>query len=378
MKFLILSSIFFMAAFLVGCGQKDSSVGFVENISKNIIEKNYRELYQHANTLVNATLACNKKEANHQHVIEGLKPIWGDVMSSWQRVQWVQFGPIKEDGREWALQFWPDKRNLVGKKINALMQDGSVISDASLSRSGLVAQGLSAMEYLLFDKASQKFSNDALHSDVNFLHVCMSSIAISKAIYKTSKALLDGWVEYDNDNLSDFENPSERSKIVDAQQAISIIVNNIVVMAEVMANRKIGSPFYLNKTSVDIDERVKKSNPFFLESWRSERSRLNLKNNIEALQEILLSGGLDELLDKNSANNFSITLEIQIAKILSMVNLSEIQPSYFKQLSVDKLAAIDNIQSLYKELNVLQKMMAIDLSKALNVQLGFNANDGDS
>jgi predicted lipoprotein len=149
-------------------------------------------------------------------------------------------------------------------------------------------------------------------------------------------------------------------------------------MAEVMANRKIGSPFYLNNTSVDVDERIKKSNPFFLESWRSERSRLNLKNNIEALQEILLSGGLDELLDKNSANNLSITLEIQIAKILSMVNLSEIQPSYFKQLSVDKLAAIDNIQSLYKELNVLQKMMAIDLSKALNVQLGFNANDGDS
>ena len=138
--------------------------------------------------------------------------------------------------------------------------------------------------HLLFDKASQKFSNDALHSDVKFLQVCMSSIAISKAIYKTSKALLDGWVEYDNDNLSDFENPSERSEIVDAQQAISIIVNNIVVMADVMANRKVGSPFYLNNTSVDVDEHVKKSNPFFLESWRSERSRLNLIKSLVILQ----------------------------------------------------------------------------------------------
>ena len=103
-----------------------------------------------------------------------------------------------------------------------------------------------------------------------------------------------------------------------------------------------------------------------------------MKNNIEALQEILSNGGLNELLDKNSENDLTVTLEIQIAKILSMVNISERQPSYFKQLSVDKLAAIDNIQPLYKELNILQKMMAVGLSKSLNVQLGFNANDGDS
>lgn len=378
MKFLILYGTFLMAVFLVGCGQKDPSVDFVTNVSKNIIEKNYRELYQHANTLVNATLACDKEEANHQHIIEGLKPIWGDAMSSWQRVQWVQFGPIKAEGREWALQFWPDKRNLVGKKINALVKDGNNITDASLTRSGVVTQGLSAMEYLFFDKTSRNYLNDSRGDELASFQACMSSIVISKAIRKTSKALLDGWIEYDNENLSDFKNPSEYSKIVDPQQAVSVIVNNIVVMADVMASRKVGSPFYLNDTSIGNDERIKKSNPFFLESWRSERSRLNLKNNIEALQELLLNGGLKEILEKKEQYNLAVTLEIQIAKILSIVNSEESQPSYFRQLSVDKLAAINRIKPLHRELNVLQKMMTVELTKALDVQLGFNANDGDS
>lgn len=378
MKFLILFGTFLMATFLVGCGQKDPSVDFVTNVSKKIIEKNYRELYQHANTLVSATLACEKDNANHQQLIEELKPIWGDAMSSWQRVQWVQFGPIKAESREWALQFWPDKRNLVGKKINALIKDGKVITEASLSHSGVVAQGLSAMEYLLFDKASQKLSNNAPYNDLTSFQVCMSSIAVSKAIYKTSKALLDGWIEYDNNSFSDVKSTSERSKTVDAQQILSIIVNNIVVMADVMAERKIGSPFYVNDTSVGNNERIKKSNPFFLESWRSGRSRLNLKINIGALQELLLRGGLKDFLEGKGEGDFAVTLEIQIAKILSIVTLEESQPSYFKQLSIDKLVAINKIKPLHKEFNVLQKMIAVDLTKALNVQLGFNANDGDS
>lgn len=373
MKSLLVCGTFLVSLFLMGCGEKDPSATFVETISKKIIEKNYKNLYQQANGLVDTALSCEIANADYQQVIEKLQLNWVDTMSSWQRIQWVQFGPIKEGGREWALQFWPDKRNLVGKKINALIKDGAPIAQEDLIHSGVIAQGLSAMEYLLFDD-----SIDTLTDPLLAKQICVSSIAIGKSIQATSKSLHDDWIKYYNKNLKNFKDKSADSEIVDEQQAVSVIINNLVVSIDVMTHRKIGTPFALNNDSIPDDERVKKSNAFFLESWRSQQSDNNVKNNVLALQGILLEGGLKKLLKEKSQAETAKTLETEITTLLTMLESTDDQAPYFKQLSENKPKAIKTVATLYSGLRALKKTITVELTKALQIKSGFNANDGDS
>ncbi|MFT8162359.1 imelysin family protein, partial [Salmonella enterica] len=49
-------------------------------------------------------------------------------------------------------QFWPDKKNLVARQVTALLGAKPNLTQADLDGASVVVQGLSAYEYVLFDK----------------------------------------------------------------------------------------------------------------------------------------------------------------------------------------------------------------------------------
>ncbi len=382
MKIILLVGSLLLASALTGCNAKDARVSFAESVSKNIIEPSYQTLYLNAVQLSNVSTQCEIKEANYPKIIGELKTHWRKTMASWQGVQWVQFGPIKEDGREWSLQFWPDKRNLVGKKINALMKNNQTVTQESLARGGVLTQGLSAMEYVLFDRLEKSIVDDGTNVSIFMRQACLSSIAISQMIKNTSQILLDGWGEYHRKNFSRLDKPNIDAEITDVQQAISLIMNNAITIVDIMQNRKLGSPFGLgsnNDTKLRLSNAdVKKANAFFLESWRSRGSRSNLSNNINTLLKLFEDKSFKHLLATKNQGGLALLLEESTTKIAGMLAVAEDEASYFDQVSVSKLDAAENIKPLYKELARLKVLMTKDLVRALNIQAGFNANDGDS
>ena len=42
---------------------------------------------------------------------------WLSAYQAWQAVRFIQFGPVEQNSRGWQLQFWPDRKNLVGSKV---------------------------------------------------------------------------------------------------------------------------------------------------------------------------------------------------------------------------------------------------------------------
>jgi predicted lipoprotein len=49
------------------------------------------------------------------------------------------------------VQFWPDKKNLVGRQVEQLVNGDKPVDAAALGKSSVVVRGLSAYEYILFD-----------------------------------------------------------------------------------------------------------------------------------------------------------------------------------------------------------------------------------
>ena len=73
------------------------------------------------------------------------------AQKAWAELQPLLIGPLAEGNRSWQVQFWPDKKNLVGRQVEQLVIAQPQIDAAALAKSSVVVQGLSAYEYILFD-----------------------------------------------------------------------------------------------------------------------------------------------------------------------------------------------------------------------------------
>lgn len=358
---------------LMSCGQKNPSVKFSQNTSLRVIAVAYNSLHKEAILLHEQSQNCLDDITDYSAVLEQVKPQWMNAWATWQLVQWVQFGPIKQGGREWALQFWPDNKNLVGSKIKRLLINNDFINDQAIEKDGVVVQGFSALEYLLFDKSAQ-----ALFSTKQR---CLSINSIAKKIKNTSESLNRDWDQYHQDNFLNINNPLSKADILSAQQAVSIIINSMVAAIDSMIGRKISTPFAITINFDDsnkISYNDKKSNAYFLESWRSQTSIVNIKQNISALQNIISVGGLSELLIANDNQQLSQDLRGQVSALLLLLESDAFDQSFFIQLSQDKLPESKHIDDLYSGLIRLRKLLSTDVSQLLGVNLGFNASDGDS
>ena len=95
---------------------------------------------------VSALAYCEGKEN-----LETARADFLHAQKAWAELQPLLIGPLAEGNRSWQVQFWPDKKNLVGRQVEQLVTAQPQIDAAALAKSSVVVQGLSAYEYILFD-----------------------------------------------------------------------------------------------------------------------------------------------------------------------------------------------------------------------------------
>jgi len=224
---------------MAACAKQSPSAHFVRTTSQQFIAPAYDHLYQQSITFSEQARSCNQNNPDYDSIFEGLNKYWKQSMSAWQAVQWVQFGPIKQDGREWALQFWPDKKNLVGRKIKKRLNGGELMTEADLDNEGVVVQGLSALEYLLYDEQAKTLFTPSQR--------CLTIVSIANKVQRLSGGLHRDWLAYHNDNFSSVDKPKALAEIDSPEKGVSIIVNNMVGILDNVIGKKIASPFALDQ-----------------------------------------------------------------------------------------------------------------------------------
>ena len=77
---------------------------------------------------------------------------WLAAQHAWLALQPVLVPPSPADHLGLQIQFWPDKRNLAAKQTEELLQKNTAITIESLTVGSVAVRGLSASEYMLFDR----------------------------------------------------------------------------------------------------------------------------------------------------------------------------------------------------------------------------------
>lgn len=292
--------------------------------------------------------------------LEASREAWRNAMLSWQVLQVVNFGPVQEGNQAWRVQFWPDTHNRVGQKVEALLEDETPIDSATLAQSNVLVQGLSALEYVLFDPSR------AMPEQFDNPRVCLFLQAAAANTQGVAKQLLQDWLPEGGNYLKTFLSPGEGNLVFPAtNDVLAALVGAIVTSVEKLKNKELGEAFGGRPGAGRI-------NPYRLELWRSQLSLQAMQAELAANEQLFRVGVMPVL---EAQGHKDLANRITAAFNASRERLASLPAPLFTQLQEPD--ALPQLQAAWDSLGQLLPLLKTELPTALQVHLGFNSNDGD-
>lgn len=268
---------------------------------------------------------------------------WRETASQWMSLQGQERGPIEALAQNWNIQFWPDKKNTTGLKMNALVASKDNVDGEYIHQQSVAVQGIGAIEWLLFDKASP------VHLE-NHADACRVGLAIMENFSSNSRLILQAWQHNPWLNLDNQTWQSEYLSLLSNQLAFATSK-----LERPLAN--IGAP-----------------RPYFSEAWRSQYSLHLLRLNIETLRRLyhIENVGLEALLRAQQQGDLADRVEDQF---LSLLEHWPEHDDLFESLQTRD--GYRQALSLLNKLKQLDYLLNQEAAAALGVVIGFNSTDGD-
>lgn len=293
-----------------------------------------------------ASLAGDYCEAPTDPDRKQLESAWLDAFLAWQRVRFVDFGPVENNNLSWQFQFWPDPKNLIARKAGYLLGHEETITPDVISQSGVAVQGFPMLEYLLFDQ--QLHASD---SALPATRTCELLTSIAKYAARNGEELTEEWQAF---KVHYLENEQYRDTTIRAG----------MTALELLEERRLGQPMGLFGNG--------SRNPYITDAWRSGNSLIAIEATAAGLQQHFLPG-LATLLEANGESSLADRIRGQFDKVLE--NFPEARISMVTAIDDDERFGI--LQNLYVDVSQLTTLVNDEAAVALGVIRGFNSSDGD-
>lgn len=277
---------------------------------------------------------------------------------AWAALQPLLIGPLNEGNRAWQVQFWPDKKNLVARQVKQFLKANPEHTLADVQSGSVVVQGLSAYEYLLFDQdvdfadASQKQRYCPLLQQIAVNQQQLGDDVLSQ--WQGSEGMLA--------QLTTFPN----QRYAEPLEALTAILQEQVISLDGL-KRKLGAP--LGRSNKNIAQ------PYQAQSWRSQASLNNLSAELNSA--LALWQGTDQYALRNllTAEHADLVKQIDAAYLQAQQELAAFKQPLTVLLGDEQQR--QGLLALYDSFDRVHRLHEDELARALGVQLGFNANDGD-
>lgn len=265
---------------------------------------------------------------------------WLTAYRAWQRVRYLDFGPIEQDSRAWQLQFWPDRKNLIARKANVWLDAPEPPDAVAVAGDSVAIQGFPALEYLLYDENAPRLDSP---------QACALARAVAEHIASTTQSLHDDWQAF-------------RPHYLATESYTDDTLNSVMHALEILEDKRLANPMGL---------RGKPRNAYLAEAWRSGHSLDLIEASVEGMRESFLPGLAQLLEGRDNMNGFD---ELETAFDNILATLTELPAGLAP--SLDDEAGYRALQPLYLDTAILRQHFTTLLGE-LGVVSGFNSSDGD-
>lgn len=303
---------------------------------------------------------------------------WRTAMGAWAGVSPINFGPLDEENLAWRFQFWPDPINLVQRKFRSRL-GGSVdaIDPESLAQASVAIQGLSALEYLLFDETIGNLQSYQAHD-----HRCGILTATTHNLKHNAARLHQAWqTDYPRRWLA-LQHLATKPDYFHFQ--VEKLFSGLVMALDMISSKKLGAPLGINEDG----EHTGYLNPWQLESWRSGTSLKQITATLKTCQRLYAAeNGLGWYLNRNADadadapssepktpghNELHLQIKKHFDQVLELATAIE-QPA-FQLIQQKNIKTLENLQ---RQVTLLRDLLKHDYAQAAAIQFRFNAHDGD-
>ena len=300
-------------------------------------------------------------EAPSEDTLADAQAGFADLVEAWSAVEFIRFGPAREDNRYERLFFWPDRN---GRGLNQVQraiagEDPTVETVESLQGKSVALQGVLALDFVLFGTGAETLGEGAPHR-------CAYALAIAGSIAGNSSDLLGGW-EGDSGYAALMLNPGPDNMVYRTQgEALQELLRAMAEQLQIMHDAKI-----LPVVGATPEDSNYRRAPF----WRSEQSVPSMIANAQAMLNLNEAGGFAELLPMDS-QRYAGTARFELSQVVS--RLTDLQDT---GATLESLVTSEETHGRFASvaLPVAGAMRVIGevYPVELGLTLGFNSLDGD-
>lgn len=332
-----------------------------EPVVTAVIERFIRPAYADFREAADASLAATSQlcEAPSGPHLADARAGFERLARAWARAEVIRFGPVTEENRLERILYWPDRKGIGLKQVQAALaaEDATVADAASLAGKSVAMQGLGALEFVLYGTGSDALSG----ADGGFR--CRYAAAIGSNLAGIAAAVAAGWkadAAFPQAWLAPGDaNPLFRDDGEAVGEAFEIFVNGLELLRDVRFGSFLGA-------GPDGDK------PRSALFWRSAQTVPTMIGNLQAMRDAFAASGLGAALPAD-LGWLPGSIDFEFGNALSALEAAEgpIDDVLADPERRGKLAYAVIVTSS------LSDLFGVRLAGGLGLSAGFSSLDGD-
>lgn len=188
---------------------------------------------------------------------------------AWAAIDYFQLGPVEQDGRALAINFWPDKKSSGQRAQQSLIDANSPVIDdpAAFATISVAARGLSGLERLIYP--------GGVSGDENVL--CRMRRVTAADLARTAGEIAEGWPGFQT-QLTTAGQP-DNSRYLTHEEAQQALYTQLMTGLEYLAQTRLGRPIGT----------AEKPRPEAAESRAAGRSLRNVALSLTGLRDLAMA-----------------------------------------------------------------------------------------
>lgn len=317
----------------------------------------YASLHQHAETLTRSMR--NLCAAPSQKELDAARAAFSVTVDAWSVAEIIGFGPIKENNRLERMLYWPDRKSIGLKQVQAALagKDPTATDPVQLAGKSVAMQGLGALEFVLYGDGAETLAG---RDDP---YRCAYGAAVAGNIETMAGDVSDAWNKPDG-FAALWANPGPQNALYrDGTEAVTELVGVFVNELEMVRDVRLKG-FFGGSPETDRPKQAI--------YWRSGNTTRSLAGNLSGMDALFQASRLGNALPPD-ARWMAESIHIQLAN--GAADATSVEGPIAKALADPALRQkLDHFSLVTSSLTTL---IGTRLTAEFGLTAGFSSLDGD-